>query len=114
MKLMDGISNVQSARPLKTMAESTESIYLRLPLLCNDANKCATMHQRLHSAGVGAGRMYKKALPDLFANLDERSSDGGMVGFAGARQIADTLLTLPTHHHLTDLDIDPDRIRIHS
>lgn len=73
-------------------------IYLRLPLLAPDEATRDRLVAALHAAGLGAGRMYEKSLPQLFPAL--RQGD-----YPGAAAVAGRLLTLPTHHYLTPADI---------
>jgi dTDP-4-amino-4,6-dideoxygalactose transaminase len=78
-------------------ADAAESIYLRLPVLLDTAERREQLYQRLWSANLGGGRMYRYSLPEIFPQLDGPPSPG-------AAQVARRLLTLPTHHYLTPND----------
>lgn len=73
------------------------AFFLRLPLLFDDPQRCITVHDALQAKGIGAGRMYKRTLPELFAGLEGQ--------FPGAEAVAAGLLTLPTHHHVRQEDL---------
>ena len=77
---------------------TAEAIYLRLPLLVDSPQRREQLYQRLWAAGIGVGRMYEKSLPQLFPQLAHYHCPGG-------DEIAQNLLTLPTHHYLTPTDI---------
>jgi dTDP-4-amino-4,6-dideoxygalactose transaminase len=82
---------------LPVPAES-EPIYLRLPLLINDKTRRERLFNRLWTAGIGVGRLYGRPLSEFFPALAHSE-------FPGATHIAAHLLTLPTHHYLTETDI---------
>lgn len=79
-------------------AEAAEPIYLRLPVVVDTAERRERLHRALWSAGIGAGRMYGRALPEIFPQPDGPPCPG-------AAEVARRLLTLPTHHYLTTEDI---------
>ncbi|GAB4531221.1 MAG: hypothetical protein Kow0063_10160 [Anaerolineae bacterium] len=81
-------------------AETAEPIYLRLPLLIDDEGRRERLFQRLWRAGIGVGRMYRHALPHYFPQA------AGDALYPGAEYVARHLLTLPTHHYLTDRDVE--------
>jgi dTDP-4-amino-4,6-dideoxygalactose transaminase len=78
---------------------STEPIYLRWPALIEDTKRREWIYRRLRSGGIGVGKMYRQSLPDLFGELRE-------VHCPGARFVAAHLLTLPTHHHVADREVE--------
>jgi dTDP-4-amino-4,6-dideoxygalactose transaminase len=80
-------------------AASAEPIYLRLPLLVSGAEQREQLFRRLWAAGIGAGRMYGQPLSEIFPRLATES-------YPGAEYVARHLLTLPTHHYLSDADVD--------
>ena len=94
---MAGLGSLPGVALPATCAED-EPIYLRLPLLFQDADACNAAHGGLQEAGIGAGRMYKRTLASIFPML------GG--AFPGAEAVARGLLTLPTHHHLKEEDLE--------
>jgi dTDP-4-amino-4,6-dideoxygalactose transaminase len=79
-------------------ATAAEAIYLRLPVLADTAERREQLYNTLWNARIGVGRMYRYALPEIFPQL-------GSPRCRGAEQVARRLLTLPTHHYLTDKDI---------
>ena len=78
---------------------AAEPIYLRLPVLADKAERREQLYHTLWNANIGAGRMYRYTLPEIFPQL-------GSPPCPGAEQIARRLLTLPTHHYLTDREIN--------
>lgn len=79
--------------------ECDEAIYLRLPLLVNDQAQRDRLYAQLWSAGIGVGRMYQRTLSEIFPQLNCGQ-------YPGAQQIAQGLLTLPTHHFVTERDME--------
>ncbi len=84
---------------IPTHPKVAEPIYLRLPVLVEDEERRDHLFRRLWTAGVGVGRMYQHPLPDLFPQFSSGT-------YPGASYIARHLLTLPTHHYLTDDDLE--------
>lgn len=78
---------------------TAEPIYLRLPVLVPDEARHKEIYRRLWAAGIGVGRMYQRPLSAIFPQIP---SDGN----PGAELVARSLLTLPTHHYLTDADVE--------
>ncbi|MEZ4558214.1 MAG: DegT/DnrJ/EryC1/StrS family aminotransferase [Caldilineaceae bacterium] len=78
------------------IAPESDPFYLRFPVIFHQPQLCAAVHAALQGNGIGAGRMYKAALADLFPQL---------AGDFPSGQVAAGLLTLPTHHFLTHDDI---------
>lgn len=76
-----------------------EPIYLRLPVLVASESRREQIFQALWAAGIGAGKMYRRVLPDLFPELQRGH-------FPGADYVAHHLLTLPTHHYVADGDVE--------
>ena len=80
-------------------AAGAEPIYLRLPVLVADEDRRERLLRRLEAAGLGAGRMYGRPLPDLFPGISPGS-------YPGATAVARRLLTLPTHPYLAEADVE--------
>ena len=78
-------------------AATADPIYLRLPLIVDSEQRRERLLRQLWTAGIGAGRMYRHSLPELFPQLATRN-------YPGATAVARRLLTLPTHHYLTPAD----------
>jgi len=84
--------------PALDPASGAEPIYLRLPVLVANETLREELFQRLWAAGIGVGRMYGRTLAEFLPALDQGP-------YPGAQQIAQRLLTLPTHHYVTDRDM---------
>lgn len=80
-------------------ANSAEPFYLRFPLLAESEEQRDVLFDRFWDAGIGAGKLYERTLPSLFFPEDESS-------YPGAEAVAGHLVTLPTHHYVTELDIE--------
>ena len=81
-----------------SISETAEPFFLRFPLLAESEEQREMLYDQFWSAGIGAGRLYEKSLPSLFPSDDPAS-------YPGAEAVAGRLLTLPTHHYVTDDDI---------
>jgi dTDP-4-amino-4,6-dideoxygalactose transaminase len=92
---LEGIDYVQFPEPSAT----AEPIYLRLPVIVSETDRRENLFQRLWSAGIGVGRMYRRPLSEIFPQLAEER-------YPGAEYVARHLLTLPTHHYLTEADVE--------
>lgn len=77
---------------------NTSPIHLRLPLLAHSPTHREQLHQALWANGIGVGRLYPHTIAHLFPTL-------ATAPYPGASHIAQHLLTLPTHHHLTKKDL---------
>jgi len=77
-------------------------IYLRLPVLAPDTSARDRIVGRMRKAGIAASRMY----PDVIAGIDGLHVHTAAAGksFAGAQQLVDRLVTLPTHGHVQPQD----------
>jgi dTDP-4-amino-4,6-dideoxygalactose transaminase len=71
--------------------------FLRLPVLASSPAERERALHALQAAGVGAGRLYPRSLPELFK--DVRGS------YPGAACTAASILTLPTHPRLREDDL---------
>lgn len=89
---LDGVS-------LPAVDGSAEPIYLRLPVLVQDGARREAVFQRLWAAGIGVGRMYRRSLAAIFPEI-------AIGAYPGAELVARSLLTLPTHHFVTEADRD--------
>ncbi len=86
-------------------------IYVRLPLLARDQAQREELVARLRRAGIGAGRLYGQTLAEILRRPfpAARPGPGGVnLGddFPGATEIAQRLLTLPTHPTVQEEDIE--------
>ena len=91
---------VEKSTAVQLLAASpqAEPIYLRLPLLADSESKRERLYEKMWAAGIGAGRMYEKTLPELFI---PQAQDA----YPGAKAFSRRLLTLPTHYHVSENDI---------
>jgi dTDP-4-amino-4,6-dideoxygalactose transaminase len=87
-----------SSLQLLTVESEAQPIYLRLPLLAESEDRREQLFEKMWAAGIGAGRMYERTLPEIFAPQSQAV-------YPGAEAFARGLLTLPTHYHVSDNDI---------
>lgn len=83
-----GIENIQ-------LLDRAEPVYVRLPLLVADPKQRQALLGSLDAAGIGATASYPLALcdvPEVARVLPEEDKN-----MAGARQVANSIVTLPTH-----------------
>ena len=90
-----------TARPREE--EGHRPVFLRFPLLLQDSAHRQTALRLLDEAGLGASASYPRALLDV-PELQPFLAPG-VEDTPGARQIAERLLTLPTHAYVTDGDV---------
>jgi perosamine synthetase len=74
--------------------------YLRLPVVAASAGEKARIHAMSHARGLGLSAAYPSPLDEV---PEVRAVVNGE-RFPAARRVADCLLTIPTHHLLTDRD----------
>ncbi|MFZ1629860.1 MAG: hypothetical protein WAV70_13110, partial [Anaerolineae bacterium] len=98
-------------------AAGSQPIYLRLPLLARSPAQRAVLIARLRRAGIGAGRLYGHTLAEIL----RRPFPAALLGptavnlsddFPGATEIAQRLLTLPTHPYMRESDLALMRMEI--
>jgi dTDP-4-amino-4,6-dideoxygalactose transaminase len=82
--------------------DSTERCipYLRLPILVQDRKTRDLIYARSQAKGLGLSLMYPTAVNEI---EELKTAFSGQV-FPGAKKVTETLVTLPTHHLLTDID----------
>ncbi len=88
---------------LVTPAPTSDPVYLRLPIIVDDASARDVLMARLVNAGIGATASYPRALidvPEIRHFLGSSSADT-----PGGRFVADRILTLPTHPFVDEADI---------
>lgn len=102
-RALEGLPAIELIRPL----QGAIAAYARFPLRIRDPAARAGLIAALDRAGIGASASYPSALadvPEVRAKLPPADTD-----CPGARRIASTILTLPTHAYCPpDL---PDRVR---
>ncbi|WP_116813668.1 DegT/DnrJ/EryC1/StrS family aminotransferase [Steroidobacter cummioxidans] len=90
------LRNVPGVR-LIDVPQDSQPAYARYPFLMTDAAQRATVLEKLEAAGIGATASYPSALcdvPEVAASLPESDRD-----MPGAREVANTIVTLPTHSY---------------
>lgn len=93
-QLAAALSDVPGIRPIQLL-EGAEPVYARLPLLVADTKQREALLAAFDQAGIGATTSYPLALcdvPEVARVLP--SEDKNM---SGARQVANSIVTLPTH-----------------
>jgi dTDP-4-amino-4,6-dideoxygalactose transaminase len=84
------------------ISPDADPVFLRLPFVV-DGEECADeLFDLLSREGIGVSRSYWRTVPEMFPSVF--ASDGG--DFPGASRLARNLLTLPTHAHVREADIE--------
>lgn len=83
---------------LLTAPGAAEPIYLRFPVLVENAGRRDQLLARLLTTGIEASKMYPRALPHTFSQLSAGH-------YPGAVTVAQQLLTLPTHLFVRPADV---------
>ncbi len=76
---------------------------LRFPILINDPAQHDRILQKMQQPGLGASQFYPASLPNIEGIPDSVKQQGN---FPGAEQFAQRLITLPTHQHTGDRQIE--------
>ena len=74
-------------------------VYLRLPVVVSDEQRKRQLVAKLCRAGIHPGIMYGRSLDDIYPQYSTQENPA-------ARQVANQLITLPTHHHVGLEDIE--------
>jgi dTDP-4-amino-4,6-dideoxygalactose transaminase len=82
-----------------TLPLGSDPAYLRLPLLATDKRRRDSLHSAFWRAGIGAGKMYGRTLGEIFPELAHFATPGAL-------ELAARLLTLPTHHFMSERDFE--------
>ena len=98
-RLIDRLGGLEFVH-IPAPVERAEATYLRLPLIVDEEERRERLFHRLWEAGIGVGRMYRHALPHYYPQVADDEI------YPGAEHMAGHLLTLPTHHYLTDGDVE--------
>lgn len=100
-----------------SISESADPIYLRFPLIAESKRQREQLFKEFWAAGIGAGRLYEATLPSIYAvdgvgrgqdailSYGDKQEATSYGSFPGAEAVAGRLLTLPTHHYVTDNDL---------
>ena len=89
---MKAISSI--SMPKAAEKEGMKSNGLRLPVVLDSREARDTTISNLRRVGINPGTLYGSALGQLYPDL-------AVARYSGAEWIAERILTLPTHHHLT-------------
>jgi len=90
------LSTVSAVRRIDVPSNS-QPAYARYPFLMADPIQRAAVLEKLETAGIGATASYPNALcdvPEIVASLPQADRD-----MPGARRVADSIVTLPTHSY---------------
>lgn len=80
---------------------ASEPVFLRLPVVAADRALADRLFDRLHRAGIGVSRSYRRTLPDLYA----ATLPAQRAAYPGADKLATDLLTLPVNAYLKPADL---------
>jgi perosamine synthetase len=91
---------------IQTISPSLEGepVYLRYPLFFVDSNDRKKIFSRMVQSGIGASPLYPTAITQIEGI--SRYFGPGQYSVPVAQQVADTILTLPTHPYVTEKDLD--------
>ncbi len=92
--LRSALEDLPNVRAIELAAEA-EPAFPRYPVRARSAQARQRILARLHRDGIGASAFYPRALVDVPAVA--RHGIPTAHSYAGAREIADTIVTLPTH-----------------
>lgn len=99
-RLVNALKDLPFVR-FPSLVPNADPIYLRLPALVSDKESRERLFQRLHHNGIGVSRMYLVPLAELYANRVNQNGEA----FSTAKLISNHLLTLPTHHLMTEREL---------
>lgn len=99
--LLEGLHGVPGVRTV-TPHPGSAPVYLRLPILVDDAQARERTIAALWAAGIGATASYPASLADVPALQPHLAA--GAVRASGGRKVAQRIVTLPTHAFVTAAD----------
>jgi dTDP-4-amino-4,6-dideoxygalactose transaminase len=97
---IEGVEGIEMPRPV----DGSRPVYLRFPILVRDGAYRSHLLRQLRNAGIGASPSYPTSvgdIPGIEPYLARRQE-----ACPGAREIAERILTLPTHPGVTPRDIE--------
>jgi dTDP-4-amino-4,6-dideoxygalactose transaminase len=100
--LLEGLTGAHGIQTITPTAGAVPA-YLRLPVLLADASARRHALDTLNGIGIGASASYPTSLADI-AELQGRFA-GSTASVAAGRQVARTIVTLPTHAFVTAGDV---------
>jgi len=99
MHLVDEVDFAHVPLPDSLEEDHVEPGFLRLPLILDSEERRDALFQVLWDAGIGAGKLYKRTLAEIFPQY-------ALTAYPGAHAVSRRLLTLPTHHYLREDDFE--------
>ena len=99
--LLGRLRDVRGIRTI-TPPPSSVPVYVRLPILLADENARRRALAALNAAGVGGSGSYPTSIADI---VDLRGVRTGSSCDRGGRQVAQRILTIPTHAFVTAADV---------
>ncbi|ACL73448.1 DegT/DnrJ/EryC1/StrS aminotransferase [Thioalkalivibrio sulfidiphilus HL-EbGr7] len=103
-RLLDAVARHSPLRAISPLPDTTP-VYVRLPLLAQDRQSRDSLLQTLDAAGVGATASYPTAVTDI-PELRARLLAEDLDSCPGAREVAERIVTLPTHPYVSSSDIE--------
>jgi len=95
---LEGIPGLRIPRTL----DGADPAYLRFPVLVNPRQRDQLV-DLMHRAGLGASSMYPEPV-DRIEGIGPHLA-GEAAPLSGASEVAETLITLPTHHYVSDHEV---------
>ncbi|MEF9438478.1 MAG: DegT/DnrJ/EryC1/StrS family aminotransferase, partial [Candidatus Mariimomonas ferrooxydans] len=100
--LKEHLSNVPFLK-VPRFRDYVSPVYLRFPVLVQDELLRDNILKKLNQKGIGATRSYPSSIDDISEIQDiivNKDTD-----FEGGQQVAGRILTLPTHHYVSEADL---------
>lgn len=100
--LKEHLSNVPFLK-VPRFRDYVSPVYLRFPVLIQDELLRDNIFKKLNQKGIGATRSYPSSIDDISEIQDiivNKDAD-----FEGGHQVAGRILTLPTHHYVSEADL---------
>jgi dTDP-4-amino-4,6-dideoxygalactose transaminase len=97
---IEQVEGIEIPRPV----EGANPVYIRFPILASNGTHRSRLLKRLREVGIAASASYPRAVADIPGVRQYLASD--QQDCPQARSIAERIITLPTHPHVTPADID--------
>ncbi len=101
MRLKEWLSGEEGVQFI-TAPTGAHAIYVRLPILIRNSTTRTTIFHELRRRGLGASLSYPEAVPGIPGIQPHLACDRACPGGA---LVARSILTLPTHTHVRDVDL---------
>lgn len=99
--LSSWLEGINGIKIIKLMGKSKPA-YPWLPILFDDVEVCEKVYKTLRKQGLGVSKLYTKSL-NHYEYLKEIVPQGR---YPNAEYVSKAMLTLPTHHYVTNKDLD--------